>query len=51
MKPDREYQNKLISPDELLGILKPGNRVFLSSGPAMPSRSVEAIVSTENVNI
>ena len=51
MKPERDYHNKLISPEDLLGIIKPGNRVFLSSGPAMPSRSVEAIVSTENVNI
>ncbi len=51
MKPDRDYQNKLISPEDLLEILKPGDRVFLSSGPAMPARSVGAIVASENTNV
>lgn len=51
MKPEREYQNKRIAPGELLNIIKPGNRVFLSSGPAMPTKSVSAIVSSESVNI
>ncbi len=48
---DTHYQDKLISPEDLREIIKPGNRVFLSSGPAMPSRSVEAIVASESSNL
>ncbi|HOD16548.1 MAG TPA: GNAT family N-acetyltransferase [Spirochaetota bacterium] len=50
MRADKELQQKLISPEDLLDIIKPGNRIFLSSGPAMPSRSVSAIIGSESVN-
>ncbi len=50
MRADKELREKLISPEDLLDIIKPGNRIFLSSGPAMPARSVGAIIGTDNVN-
>ena len=50
MRAEKELRQKLISPEDLLDIIKPGNRIFLSSGPAMPSRSVGAIIGSENVN-
>ncbi|MBP7734508.1 MAG: GNAT family N-acetyltransferase [Spirochaetes bacterium] len=51
MTVEKKYQDKLISPEDLREIIKPGNRVFLSSGPAMPARSVEAIVASESSNL
>jgi acyl-CoA hydrolase/GNAT superfamily N-acetyltransferase len=50
VRAEQELQKKLISPEDLLGIIKPGNRIFLSSGPAMPSRSVSTIIGSESAN-
>jgi acyl-CoA hydrolase/GNAT superfamily N-acetyltransferase len=50
MDVEKEYRQKLISTDDLLRIIKPGNRIFLSSGAAVPSCSVQAIISSENPN-
>jgi acyl-CoA hydrolase/predicted GNAT family acetyltransferase len=51
MNVEKEYKQKLISTDDLLKIIKPGNRIFLSSGAAIPSRSVTAIINSDNSNI
>lgn len=50
MRAEKELRKKLITPEDLLDIIKPGNRIFLSSGPAMPSRSVGTIIGSENPN-
>jgi len=48
---DKNYHGKLVEPEAVLDLIKPGNRVFLSSGPAMPLRMVDAIVHSERRNI
>ncbi|HQP30886.1 MAG TPA: GNAT family N-acetyltransferase [Deltaproteobacteria bacterium] len=46
-----DYRGKLLEPEAVLDLIKPGNRVFISSGPAMPLRMVEALVHSERRNI
>lgn len=46
-----KYQEKLITVDEMLDLIKPGNRIFLSSGPAMPVLSVTEITSSDRHNL
>jgi 4-hydroxybutyrate CoA-transferase len=46
----KDYKQKLISTDDLLKIIKPGNRIFLSSGAAIPSYSVGAIINSNSPN-
>ena len=50
MDVEKEYKQKLISTDDLLKIIKPGNRIFLSSGAAIPACSVTAIINSDNPN-
>jgi acyl-CoA hydrolase/GNAT superfamily N-acetyltransferase len=50
MDVEKEYKQKLISTDDLIKIIKPGNRIFLSSGAAIPSQSVTAIINSDNPN-
>ncbi len=51
MKIDKEYSQKLITADDLLELIKPGNRIFLSSGPAIPATSVESIINSDHPNV
>ena len=37
--------------DDLLDIIKPGNRIFLSSGAAIPARSVNEIITSDSPNV
>lgn len=48
---DTLYRGKLVEPEAILDLIKPGNRIFLSSGPAMPLRMVQAIVHSQRRNI
>lgn len=50
MDVEKEYKQRLISTDDLIKIIKPGNRIFLSSGAAIPSQSVTAIINSDNPN-
>ena len=40
-----EYNRKKIAPADLLGMIRPGNRIFLSSG-ATPARALKEILSS-----
>ncbi|MBN2160796.1 MAG: GNAT family N-acetyltransferase [Spirochaetes bacterium] len=51
MKVENEYSQKLIDADDLLDIIKPGNRIFLSSGAAIPARSVNEIITSDSPNV
>lgn len=42
-----DFKSKIISTDKLLNLIEPGNRIFLTSGPAMPAISAREIVSSE----
>jgi len=44
-----DFKSKIISTDKLLNLIEPGNRIFLTSGPAMPAISAREIVSSEKV--
>lgn len=48
---ENRYTDKLISADELLKIIKPGQRIFISSGPAIPAYLVGEIVRSEMKNL
>ncbi len=48
---DNDYRKKLISPEEMIPLIKPGFRIFISSGPAIPARTVTAIVGSDEKNI
>src|SRR4030042_2716747 len=50
MKARNTYHQKLISPKDLLDLIKPGNRVFRSSGVAIPARSVTEIINSDRRN-
>lgn len=39
----KEYTDKIINEESLLKLIRPGNRIFISSGPAIPARSVNAL--------
>ncbi|OHD64555.1 MAG: hypothetical protein A2176_08470 [Spirochaetes bacterium RBG_13_51_14] len=51
MKARNTYHQKLISPKDLLDLIKPGNRIFLSSGVAIPARSVTEIINSDSRNV
>ncbi|MBN1496488.1 MAG: GNAT family N-acetyltransferase [Spirochaetes bacterium] len=51
MNVDKEYNSKLINADDLLELIKPGNRIFLSSGAAIPAHSVDSILASDHPNI
>ena len=46
-----EFKKKLISDDELLDLVRPGDRIFLSSGPAIPAHAVSAMSASEGRNL
>ncbi len=51
MKTVGDYREKIVSVDRVLELIKPGNRVFLSSGPAIPALTVKAIVDSVAKNL
>ena len=46
-----EKTDKHRSVDEVLDLIKPGTRIFLSSGPAVPARMVSEIIKSEKSNL
>ncbi|HMB19590.1 MAG TPA: hypothetical protein VKQ10_00860, partial [Spirochaetota bacterium] len=42
------YKGKKIAIDDLPEIIAPGNRIFLSSGPATPVKTVNGILNSDN---
>jgi acyl-CoA hydrolase/RimJ/RimL family protein N-acetyltransferase len=42
---------KASTVEKVLDLIKPGNRIFLSSGPAIPARIVSEIVQSEKANL
>ncbi len=46
-----DYSGKRMSVDEVLALIKPGNRIFLSSGPAIPARMVTEMVKSTMGNL
>lgn len=51
MKTAGNIEDKRVSVGRVLELIKPGNRVFLSSGPAIPALTVKAIVESEGKNL
>ncbi len=51
MKTVDDYKDKLVSVERVLELIKPGNRVFLGSGPAVPALTVQAIVDSDRKNL
>ena len=49
MDRQRDFRSKVIDIKGLIRIIKPGNRIFLSSGPAWPAHSVKSILEAEEV--
>ena len=50
MKLSGELKKKLIDVGKLCEIIRPGNRIFLSTGPAIPVKSVRYILKTNHGN-
>jgi len=44
-----KYKEKLINPDDFIELVKPGNKIFLSSGPAAPARTVAEIKNSTKI--
>jgi len=42
------YSSKLIEVDDLIEKIRPGERIYLSSGPATPSKAVQAILEGDS---
>ena len=51
MKIQKKYSHKEITYDDLWKIIKPGNRIFISSGPATPLKTLHGIVDTIHSNL
>lgn len=49
MDRQRDFRSKVIDIKRLIRIIKPGNRIFLSSGPAWPAHSLKGILEEEEV--
>ncbi len=49
MYTDQFLKDKLITTDQLVKLINPGNRIFLSSGPAIPGKSVGKLLSGRDV--
>ncbi|HOO70335.1 MAG TPA: GNAT family N-acetyltransferase [Spirochaetota bacterium] len=43
-----DYSDKCITPEEFIEKIRPGQRIFFSSGPATPARSVQAIIEGDS---
>jgi acyl-CoA hydrolase/RimJ/RimL family protein N-acetyltransferase len=46
-----DYTAKRIEPDQALDLIKPGDRIFLSSGPAIPARMAMEITRSKKQNL
>lgn len=51
MKTVGDCSGKLVPVERVLELIKPGNRVFLSSGPSIPALTVGAIVESDRKNL
>ncbi len=51
MKTVGDSSDKLVPVERVLDLIKPGNRVFLSSGPSIPALTVQAIVESDRKNL
>jgi acyl-CoA hydrolase len=45
------YLSKVIPMERVIDMIKPGNRIFLSSGPATPVSTVNALLTSEKLNL
>ena len=41
--------SKIIDPGEFISLIKPGNKIFLSSGPAIPSLAVKTLNESDTI--
>lgn len=44
-----DFNKKMIDENKFISLIKPGHRIFLSSGSAMPARAAKAIATSENL--
>ncbi len=44
-----DFNKKVIDENKFISLLKPGNRIFLSSGPSMPALAAKLITTSENL--
>ncbi len=51
MKKAGSYSDKVISPEGFLDTIRPGNRIFLSSEPASPLCAIDALISSNKMNV
>ncbi len=51
IRPEIDYRAKVISTDQLLEKLKPGQKIFVSSGVAAPGKVLTAIAGSDATNI
>jgi acyl-CoA hydrolase/GNAT superfamily N-acetyltransferase len=51
MKTSFDYTNKLINTDDLIEKIKPGQKIFLSSGVAAPVKIISAIAQSDASNL
>jgi len=42
-------QEKIITPEALMKMIKPGDKIFITSGPAIPALTIQAITSSDRM--
>jgi acyl-CoA hydrolase len=47
----KDFKSKYKTCEEILDLIKPGNRIFLSSGPAIPACTVTELVKSKKANL
>ena len=50
MYSQEKYKSKLITVDKMLGLVKPGFRIFLSSGAAIPGVTAQSLIDSKSLN-
>lgn len=45
------YENKIINFEKFISMIKPGNRIFLSSGPAAPIMTITELARSKSLNL
>ena len=48
---DYDYRDKIISTEELLQKIKPGQKIFVSSAVAVPGKTLSAITASNAANL
>jgi acyl-CoA hydrolase/GNAT superfamily N-acetyltransferase len=48
---DKYYKYKIITTDQVVEKIKPGNKIFLSSGVAVPGKTLSHILKSDKTNI